>query len=461
MGKHLSRCVPAMGKLLFSNALLGPMDLEIAMAALLKLNSRGFPDLIQRESSVKPPIPGKVMTLIGPRRAGKTWRLHQDRLGREVPTLYINLEDDRFQPITIRELDRLLEAWFFDHPHHRDHLILYLDEIQNLPDWELLVRRLQDTGYQVFLAGSSSKLLYHEVATQMRGRSLPVVQLPFSFKERIVAEGLQVPRYPPVETLDRLGRVLQDHLRFGGFPEVLLAKEEDHRLRILREYLDTILLRDILDREDIRNPRALSALVRAHIASCGGLLSITREWRNLQGHGLEVDKKTLYRYADLLEEAYLTIRFPRWSRSERERERSQPKAYVIDNGFLEVVIPRGDRDRGTRLENQVAIELTRQAANDPRLRISHWRASNGREVDFVIERKGEVSTLIQVCYDLTDTKTRDREIRALRAAAKETGCERLLIITWDTRGQTEDLPEEVEALAAWRWLLEGGSNGAG
>lgn len=438
------------------------MDLEKALVALHDLNERLPTAILSRESDLSPPLPGKVISVIGPRRAGKTWRLFQaKRAMTSGHGVYVNLEDDRIHPRSIGELSDLLDGWFAQYPGEREGATIFLDEVQTVPDWERLVRRLQDTGHQVFIAGSSSRLLYHEIATQMRGRSLPVIQLPFSFRERLLHQGMAPDRYPSPGVRDSVLAVLAEHLRFGGFPEIVLATSDEARLRLLREYLDTILIRDILAREEVHNLLALSRLVTAHVASCGTLMSINRIWSSSRGQPDAADKKTLYRYTTLIEKAYLSILLPRWSRSERTRERSQPKVHMIDNGLMEVVRPMGGRDLGRRLENTIAIELFGQMTRDPRMRLSHWRGDHGKEVDFIIEASNAVQKLIQVCYDPSEKRTLNRELLSLRTAAEETGCDDLLIITWDTARTHLYKGNTVRLEPAWRWLLGLSEPGSG
>jgi predicted AAA+ superfamily ATPase len=132
----------------------------------------------------------KIISLIGVRRSGKTFLLYAliQQLRQQIDPrniVYINFEDDRLYPLTLKDLDDLIEAYFELYPDNReDKLYFFLDEIQNVPDWERFVRRIYDTlNLQIFVTGSSSKLLSFEIATSLRGRTLSFEIFPFSFKE--------------------------------------------------------------------------------------------------------------------------------------------------------------------------------------------------------------------------------------------------------------------------------------
>ena len=254
-----------------------------------------------------PAIPGKAFAVIGVRRSGKTSFLAQCRSARlhagarPESQLLLLLEDERLAGLTVADLGWLLE----EHARRFPELLgsggvtLYLDEVQNVPGWERLVRRLIDTrGMEVFVTGSSAKLLSREVATSLRGRAMEVLVHPFSFREALRHTGDDP---PPPETIDRR---LRRYLVEGGFPEAQGVEPQD-RAALLTGYVDVVVLRDVIERHGVTNPLALRWLQRQLLANPGGRFSVQKQYDTLRSQGVRVGKDTLHAYLGYLEDAFL------------------------------------------------------------------------------------------------------------------------------------------------------------
>ncbi|MDW7728367.1 MAG: DUF4143 domain-containing protein, partial [Candidatus Methanoperedens sp.] len=129
----------------------------------------------------------------------------------------------------------------------------------------------------------------------------------------------------------------------------------------------------------------------------------------------------------------------------------EPKVYLTDLGFVTLY---GMEDKGRRIENLVAIELFRKKHyTNPLLEIYFWKDYSGLEVDFAIKEGLKIKQLIQVCYDIDDITTRERELKALVKASKQMECDNLLVITWDYEDKEQFRGKKIEFIPLWRWLL--------
>lgn len=369
-------------------------------------------------------LPGKVDVAVGMRRTGKTHFLYQkirelaaDAIGREQ-ILYLNFEDDRLLPADATKLSQIVDFFYREHPENHERLCyLFFDEIQNVEGWPLVVRRLLDTrDVRTYLTGSSSKLLSKEIATSLRGRSLATEIWPYNFLEFASALGAEIPSKPGGQAVnDRMYRLLCDYLERGGFPEVTNL---DHleRLRVLQDYADVVLFRDVVERHRITNITVAKYLVRTLLRSAGKLLSVNKLHADLRSQGLKVSKNTLYEYIDHFQDAYLCFRVPLWSDSFRKTWTNPQKTYAIDPALAAAFNSDFSKNVGQLFENLVYLDL-RRAGYD----VYYYLTDNRREVDFLAKDRDGSIQLFQVCADLSDASTRSREKRALREAEQELG----------------------------------------
>ena len=201
--------------------------------------------------------------------------------------LYLNFEDDRLLGFTIHDFQAILDVYYSKYPSLRDtRCYFFFDEIQSIAQWELFIRRLLDTeNVQVYLTGSSSKLLSTEIATQLRGRSLTTEIFPFSFAEFLKYHRLFDP--PPsgwgARTVSVLRKAIRDYLEIGGFPEVQTL-EPATRIEILQGYIDSVLLKDVIERHKVNNITAIKYLVRHLMNSPGGRFSVNKFYNSLKSH---------------------------------------------------------------------------------------------------------------------------------------------------------------------------------
>jgi predicted AAA+ superfamily ATPase len=436
------------------------MDKDIAEVLIKDFFERPLPELIERDLEIKPPATKKAITIIGPRRAGKTYFLYNNmkRLEKVKRTdmLYVNLEDDRLLPLRLKDLDMLLRTYYEIYPQNRKKKIyLFLDEVQNVPGWERFVRRILDTeNVQVYITGSSSKLLAKEIATTMRGRAASHMILPFSFKEFLRAKGLEPERYLSSDKRSWIMRYLDEYVRFGGFPEVVLEEDENSKVKTLKEYVEILLVRDIIERHNVKNIKVLRMLFSAIHGSFSKEFSLHKFYNFLKSQGIKVSKNTIYDYFQHYEDAFAVIPVRRFSYSIREVEQSLPKVYQIDNGYAAQMGIRFTQNKGRLMENTVAVELFRRRSKSPLMEVFYWKDQGGKEVDFVIKKGEKIRELVQVCYDMGDYNTKMRETSALVKASDKLSCKKLSIITWDLDEKEKIKGRTLEYTPLWKWLLE-------
>lgn len=407
-----------------------------------------------------PAIPNKALAVIGVRRGGKTSFLYRhiaERLVKgDLPGahLLVSLEDERLVGMTAEDLGWMLEEHRRIVPAVRQQgrRTVYLDEVQVVPGWEAVVRRLLDAhDTQVFVSGSSAKLLSSEVHTSLRGRSMEVLVHPFSFREVLRHTGAE-PAGPWARLTpdDRaaVDAALWSYLEVGGFPEVQRIDIRD-RMPLLKGYVDLMVLRDVIERHHVSNVEALRRLQRHLLASPAGTISISRFHRELKSQALSVGEETLYNLLGYLEDAFLVRLVSMHTASERQRMRNPRKVYPVDPGLIPVYERAGRQNQGRSLETVVMLELERRGYD------SGWvRVGSGFEVDFYAEHPVKDPLLIQVSLDTASEGTWQREIRALEAAAEEYPGARPLLITLDPTPPSRPLPGRLEWHSASHWLLE-------
>lgn len=418
-------------------------------------HERPLPQLVPRQQSVAW-VAGKANCVVGMRRAGKTWFCYQqmhELLAHGVPKerlLYLNFEDERLLPFSVTDFHLVLETYFRKFPEFKHQpCYMFLDEVQRIAGWDMFVRRVLDTEQlSVCVTGSSSKLLSTEIATSLRGRSLTTEIFPFSFREflRFHQAEPELPRRFGSATRAILQHQIGAYLKTGGFPEVQ-GLDDDLRRQVLRNYVDVVILRDVVERHAISNVVALRALIRHIMSAPATRFSINKFYHALRSQGVACTKNDLYAFLEHLTDAFLVYTAPIHARSEHVRRVNPRKVYAIDPGLLGAMAFHTMEDRGALLENLVYMHLRRQGAVP-----AYYVTQTGAEVDFVVlPEDGREHRLIQVCWGLANPPTRQREVTTLLSAMDELQVQRGTIVTWLDEDTSDD---RIAIVPAWRWLLE-------
>jgi len=410
----------------------------------------GIKELKVKEREIEfPEIKNFIISIIGPRRAGKTYsifNLIKRKKLKDEDYLFINFEDDEMGEMKRKEIRKAI--FYHQEIYGREPKYLFFDEIQNLERWESFVYSLfEKKRYFIFITGSSSKLLSEEIATQLRGRSLTTLVLPFSFKEFLQVKGLHVKtKFLSSYEESRIKNLLRLYLKEGGFPDVVLTSI--NREEYFRDYINLVVFRDIVERYKIRDITLIKMFVRFAISSFSKEFSIHKIYRTFKSMNVKVSKKTLYRYADMLEDAQFCFFLRKFSFSERESLLSIPKVFLNDPGIANYGRTTKFDEVGKLMENAVFLELKRR-----KLETFYWRDYQGNEIDFIVSKGKKIEQLIQVCYDISDYETKEREIKGLLKASESLKCKNLLCITWDYEGEEEIKGNKIKFVPLWKWLM--------
>ena len=421
-----------------------------------------WPKLTRREARV-PAIPGKAHAVVGMRRAGKSCFLKQcllDRAKAGVPRdalVYFSFEDERLAGMQTEQLSWVLEEYYLARPQFRDRreVVFCFDEIQGVPGWETFIRRILDSEkMEVFVSGSSARMLSREIATALRGRGTETVIYPFSFGEYLRHHGLDVPENPsfvPKAQRSQLENSFVAYLETGGFPEAQGLDSRD-RLSLLQGYVDTVIFRDVVERHHVTNVEALRRLVRQLLASPAGGFSVHKFFNDLHSQGVAVGKDALHTMLSWLEDSFLIRLVPIDAASERKRQVNPRKVYPVDQGLIPAFDRSGKPNLGHALETAVLIELERRSCQ-----VAYVRTKTGCEVDFLATSPQGKKIYIQVCSDLSAGDVCKREFRSLTELLSLRSKAAFLLLTLTTAdvpiGQKE-APPGVTVRPAWEWLLE-------
>lgn len=424
------------------------MEKEALKYVLAQSATRPFPEVVHR--SVELPLNSrKVVTLVGIRRSGKTCLLYEtmrrmSALGVDRrQMLYLNFEDDRLFPIQTGELDLILRAHEELYPDVAGRKkYIFFDEVQNVPAWETYLRRLHDTEEaSLFVTGSSSHLLSREIATELRGRSVSYEVFPLSFEEFLRFRGLEHEPYSRASE-GRMVSALEEYLKTGGLPEVVLA-DESLRPRILKEYLDLLFYRDLVERYSVSNPQVMRLLLRHCLGNPASLFNVHKLYQDFRSQGLGLSKDTLYNYLSYLEESFIVFPLPVAERSLRKQAMNPKKLHAIDWALAYPLVAEPSIDVGKKLETAVFLHWRRQREDLGYL-------ADGGEIDLVVNRE-RPEQLVNVAYSVSLSQTWERETGALEAsAARFPRVDRVLVVHEHSRRKS---PPGIRMTEAWRYLL--------
>lgn len=406
-----------------------------------------FPSIIDRSLIISES--NKIISLVGNRRSGKTYFFYQlieKLLAKGIAKnqiLYVNFDDDRLYPLKLSDLDDLLERYYELFPDNKNKIkYFFLDEIQNIENWELFVRRLNDKeNIKIYLTGSSSKLLSQEIATSLRGRTLSYNLYTLDFKEFLEFKNFKFTKNDIYSSKRyQLKKFFLEYLTDGSFPEVVL---EDHlKKEILNNYYDMFIYKDLVERYSIRNVDLLKKLSKYLLTNVSNLFSASSYHKSISKE-ISVSKETILEYLSYLKEINLIFTVPIYSFSLKQQQVNPSKIYTIDNGLRNAVSFKFSEDEGRLAENLVFIELKRKQKE-----IYYWKGKG--EIDFVIKNKDNSLDLINVCYIDEIPKREVDSITEFIEKQPKIKINKSIILTKDI----EKKEKRIEYLPLWKWLLE-------
>ena len=381
-----------------------------------------------------------AQVVIGVRRSGKSTLCFNALRKAGVHYAYANFDDERLEELETQDLDNVLQTLYkiygkFDY--------LFLDEIQNIDGWPLFVNRLLRQRIHIIITGSNAKLLSTELATHLTGRHHKIELFPFSFKDWCSIKEVDYTRLT-TKNKGLLSKAYEEYFRQGGFPE--LVSGEENPKEYISTLIDNIISQDIKKRYKIRNIDALKRLTH-HILNETPTLIVKDTLQKIIGIKSE---RTLGNYLMYLNQTYLISTISKYSSRSRERSRNE-KSYAIDVSFMDKRENAfSGENLGWRLETIVYLELLRRKAgteND-----IYYYQGRSAEADFVVCDGNKTLAVYQVSYDISNDKTRKREIKGCIAGAKATKCDNIFLITDHESEVIEEDGYSIQVVPIWEWL---------
>ena len=387
----------------------------------------------------------EAIILTGVRRCGKSTLLFQTMrflLKNNVNQdniLYVNFEDERLISFEVSDFEHLYQAYLQLYvPKGR--IYVFLDEIQNVENWEKWVNRmLEFEDIRIFVTGSNSSLIKSDVSAALTGRNVLFEEFPMSFREFAG----EVEPYTS-RGLAAIRTKFEKYIGYGGFPEVILKDRKD----LIYAYLGDIINRDILRRYEIRNTKRFEEFAMYAV----GLYGKNASFSKLQKVFNLGSPNTAKLFLSYLENAYLLFTVDNYSSSKAEIIRSPKKIYAVDHALAAAASNNPLNEKSNIMENITFIELIRRLGKTSK--IYYWRDYKQREIDFVVKQGSKITELIQVTYTSSGNKLADREIDNLLIASEDLLCNNLLVITWDYEAVETVKGKKIKFIPLWKWLLD-------
>ncbi|MCB0747844.1 MAG: ATP-binding protein [Ignavibacteriae bacterium] len=421
---------------------------EIFKIIISDFLEKEMPEIIEREIKV-PLNSNKIISLIGARRTGKTFlfysaikKLRKENKNDQI--IYINFEDDRLFPLELKDFNLFIEAYYELFPKNRDQTVyLFFDEIQNIENWEKFIRRIDDSlKCKIFITGSSSKFLSKEIATSLRGRTISFEVFPFNFTEYLAFKGIDRNHYSS-KNRSKIINALDDYVNHSSFPELLSASDIE-KPKILKEYLDLIIYKDLIERYNISNLYLIKYLIKFLLTNTSNPISITKIFNDLKSQGVKVSKNSLYQYIEYLEDAYILFPVKIFSNNVREIQRNPQKIYSLDSGLVDTVSIKNDI--GRRFENIIFLELRRKYKNISYLKLK-------QEIDFCFKDSDKIY-LLNSCYQINELTTRNRELNSLVEGMNHLNISQSFLITNSHEEEITIEKKTIFIIPLWKWLLQ-------
>lgn len=395
---------------------------------------------------------GEILILKGVRRSGKSTLLLNEikriiAAGHDIRNvLYVNFEDPRFIGHLTIELMELIKETYLEFMAPEGKPFFFFDEVQNLSGWEKwILKEYATKAAHLYVTGSSSSLLSREIGTALSGRYLDITVFPLSFREFLSFNGISIrTKTDRLSKKTELNRAFREFISQGGFPKLVELADQESQRDLLKNYFDSILLRDIVARHNLTNYRALEEMAGFLLANTSSPSS-TNKLKNLVGISFEKARD----YSAMLEDACLIFQLHRFSWSLKKQLTNVRKFYAIDTGLANRVSFQVGSRQGQNLENIIFLELIRRGCE-----IYYYKTKNEHEVDFLVKEGQEVTELIQVSATIREEQTRKREFTALESASNELKqTPKCVVLTMDRSETVQWQGISIEVKNVIDWLL--------
>lgn len=380
-----------------------------------------------------------IIIITGLRRCGKSTLMQMIRNKAVERDYFISFDDDRLSTFELSDFQILFECFI---ELYGEQKTIYLDEVQNIPEWERFARRLHDQGFKIYITGSNALMFSKELGTRLTGRYLPIEMYPFSFREFIsYYQPELIKQHHDTHEKATVKKMFFKYLEIGGLPEYIRYSLEMY----LHTLYENILYKDIIARYRLTNERAIKQLVY-YLAS-----NIAKDTNFSQlGKLIQTSSSSVSDYCHYLENCYLSFMINRYSHSLKQQLSYQKKNYFIDIALAKSIGFRVSEDHGRMLENVVFLELKRQNKDI-------FFHKENYECDFIIKDEICITEVIQVTKSLHCEKVKKREFSGLLEAMQSYNLEHGLILTDDEEYDvTETMAGKkyyIKIIPVWKWLL--------
>jgi len=420
----------------------------------------GIPLLVDRDCVVHV-VDQMVSTIIGCRRSGKSFRALQvanDLINNKFiqsigQICYLDFDNPIFSSLKKDELQHI-QTTFFKVTSEIDihsQLVFIFDEIHKINGWEEFVIDLsRNPKWKVIVTGSSSKLLKQDIATELRGKAISSEIYPLSFKEFLRFKQISIIENT-TKTLAEIRRLFEIYLRWGAYPAITKMEEQTAE-HLLREYFDTMILKDVIQRYSVSKPLQCTQLYHYLLSLISKPVTLKSAYAFLRQSGFSTSKESIRDYIQWAQDSWLFFMVPTFSDSITEQERNYKKLYAIDWALAQKNSLSWDGSYSRAFENIIFITLKRKWHRT----FYYQTHKKKQEVDFlVVDSHGKPAQAIQACMDITDSKTFKREIYPLLSTAQYFGFKDAFIITMDQREETiKESNCVIHIIPIWKWLLE-------
>lgn len=396
----------------------------------------------------------EVLVIKGIRRSGKsTLMLNSIKnlltSGVDIKNiLFVNLEDPRFINHLSVELLQDIRDTYLEYLNPDESPYIFLDEIQNIPNWEKWVNKEYELKLShITISGSNSSMLSSEIASSLSGRYLQVDVYPLSFKEYLEFKNIKLSsRLDFIEKKIELNREFEAYLKYGGFPKVLEFQATQKR-DLLITYKDSILLKDIVARYNLKEFKTLEEIA-AFLLANSGISQSTNKLKN----NFHISYDMANAYLEYLIKAYMLFEVPKFDYSLKKQNANDKKYYSSDLGLCNIMRVPNLQTRGDDLETVVFLELLRRG-----YKVYYYKTFNGLECDFIIEKENEIVQLIQVASSIKDEKTKKRELRVFSKTIEELQLKNVTLVLIHEDNTLDEIYDDlsIKSINIKEWLLMG------
>jgi len=393
----------------------------------------------------------EVTAILGVRRSGKTSLLYLivDYLIKSTNPkniLFIKADDERIKKEGL--ISKSIEL-YKELISPKGKVFVFIDEIQEVPEWENTLKRIYDLekNTKFFITGSNFSMLKEDLSYRLAGRLAYFDLYPFSFKEFLKTKMNIKNKISLLSKKQEIKHNLVKYIEFGGFPEVVLEKDEKKKNQLLQFYFDTIIYRDIIKRRGIRSSAKMEKMINYFLQNISNLANFSKV-----GKTVFLSTDSITEYVKYLQDAFFVFSLSLFSFSLKKQEINPKKIYCVDSGIRNVKGFRFSKDYGRLVENTVFIEIKRKNCANPLLGVFYW-ISKSHEVDFVVKDGLRVKELIQVCWNSEEVEVKKREIEGLLEAMREFKVNKSILITKEEEGKEKIKNKKIKLIPLWKWLL--------